>query len=211
MITGVFVGLALAVQSIAQFKAVGLEDRLGLFINLSLVRELGPVLAGLMLAGRVGGAFTAELGTMKVTEQIDALRSMGADPLRYLVAPRFLACLLLTPILTFYCDLMGSMAGWLITVGIYDVPSGPYWEYTAVNIVRWDLFTGIVKSIFFGGSIGLIGCYKGFTCRHGAEGVGRACTESFVAVFIVILALDFFIGYLLLAIYTSLWGFQAII
>ncbi|MGB9623648.1 MAG: MlaE family ABC transporter permease, partial [Phycisphaerae bacterium] len=104
MITGTFVGLVLAVQAFDQLANVGLQDRMGVLVNLSVIRELGPVLAGVMLAGRVGGALTAELGTMNVTVQIDALRAMGADPIRYLVVPRFLACLLLTPILTFYCD-----------------------------------------------------------------------------------------------------------
>jgi len=211
MITGFFVGSVLAVQAYKQFKDVGLENRMGVLVNLSVVRELGPVLAGVMLAGRVGGAFTAELGTMRVTEQLEALRSMGADPIRYLVVPRFLACLLLTPLLTFYCDLMGSFAGWVITVLLYKVPSEPYWYYVAQNIEWWDLFTGFVKSVFFGGTIALIGCYKGFRCRHGAEGVGRACNESFVASFIAILATNFFLSYLMQQIYLNIWGFKPLL
>ena len=211
MITGFFVGSVLAVQAYAQFKAVGLEDRMGVLVNLSVVRELGPVLAGVMLAGRVGGAFTAELGTMRVTEQIEALRSMGADPIRYLVVPRFLACFLLTPLLTIYCDIMGSLAGWLITVQLYNVPEEPYWHYVAISIEWWDIFTGFVKSLFFGGAIALIGCYKGFRCGHGAEGVGQACNESFVASFISILVMNFFISYLMQQIYVNVWGFKPLL
>ena len=211
LVTGLFVGLVLAVQAFQQFQSVGLEERMGVVVNLSIVCELGPVLAGVMLAGRVGGALTAELGTMNVTEQIDALRSMGSDPIRYLVVPRFLACLLLTPLLTWYCDIMGALAGWGITVKMYGVPSEPYWFYTAQAVERWDLFVGMIKSFAFGGTIGLIACYKGFTCRPGAQGVGRACTEAFVASFIAILVLDFFIAYLMQNIYRSVWGFIPLI
>lgn len=211
MVTGFFVGSVLAVQAYGQFKEVGLDDRMGVLVNLSVVRELGPVLAGVMLAGRVGGAFTAELGTMSVTEQIEALRSMGADPIRYLVVPRFLACLLLTPLLTFYCDITGSLAGWLISVPLYKVPSEPYWYYVAQSIETWDLFIGFVKSLFFGGTIALIGCYKGFRCAQGAEGVGRACNESFVASFLAILIMNFFISYFMQEIYQNVWGFKPLL
>ena len=134
LITGVFVGMVLAIQAIEQFMSVGLADRMGVIVSLSVVRELGPVLAGVMLAGRVGGALAAELGTMNVTEQLDALRSMGTDPIRVLVAPRFLACVLLTPVLTLYCDLMGVCGGWLICVPIFDIPNDVYWDYTAAAL-----------------------------------------------------------------------------
>lgn len=210
MITGTFVGLVLAVQAFDQLASVGLENRMGVLVNLSIVRELGPVLAGVMLAGRVGGALTAELGTMNVTEQIDALRAMGADPLRYLVVPRFLACLLLTPILTFYCDVMGAIGGWVVTVLVFNVPSEPYIFFSAEAVTTWDLFCGALKSLFFGGAIGAIACYKGFTCRFGAEGVARACTEGFVIGFIVILILDFFLGLALKSAYEAIWGFKAV-
>jgi len=211
LITGTFVGLVLAVSSVAQFKSVGVEDRIGVVINISIVRELGPVLAAVMLAGRIGGALTAELGTMNVTEQIDALRCMGADPMRYLVAPRFLACLFFSPVLTIYCDLMGFLGGWFIAVVIHDIATGPYWDYSAAAIEWFDLITGFLKSVIFGGSIGLISCYKGFHCRPGAEGVGRACTEAFVSSFIAILILDFFIAYFMQALYSAIWGFKSII
>ena len=211
MITGTFVGLVLAVQSYDQLKAAGFEQRMGVLVTITLVQELGPVLAGVMVAGRVGGALTAELGTMRVTEQISALTVMGADPIRHLVVPRFLACLLLTPLLTFFCDLCGSLAGWFIAVQLKGIPSTPYWYYIEEAIERWDVMVGFIKSIVFGGAIGVIACYKGFHCRPGAEGVGRACTESFVVSFIVILITDFFVGYFLSGLYRAFYGFKSLV
>jgi phospholipid/cholesterol/gamma-HCH transport system permease protein len=211
LVTGVFVGLVLAVQSYDQLEAAGFAERMGVLVNVSLVKELGPVLAGVMVAGRVGGALTAELGTMNVTEQLDALRVMGSDPIRYLVVPRFLACVLLTPVLTIYCDAMGALAGWFVAVVMKGVPSEPYWFYTADAVEMWDMAVGGVKSVVFGGAIGLIACYKGFNCRTGAEGVGRAVTESFVAIFITILATDFLIATSAQGLYKSLYGFRSLI
>lgn len=211
IVTGTFVGLVLAIQSYDQLRAAGFETRMGVLVTITLVQELGPVLAGVMLAGRVGGALTAELGTMRVTEQISALRVMGADPIRQLVVPRFLACLLLTPLLTFFCDLFGSLAGWFVAVVLKDIPSGPYWWYIEDAIVTWDVAVGFVKSLVFGGLIGIIACYKGFHCRAGAEGVGRACTESFVVSFILILVTDFFLGSFLSGLYRGLYGFKALV
>ena len=210
-ITGVFVGLVLAVQSYDQLKAAGFEQSMGTLLTLTLVRELGPVLAGVMLAGRVGGALTAELGTMRVTEQISALQVMGSDPIRHLVVPRFLACLLLAPLLTFICDICGSLAGWFIAVQLKHIPSSPYWYNISANVETYDLMTGFIKSIVFGGVIGLIACYKGFFCRAGAEGVGRACTEAFVTSFIVILVIDFFLGAFFSGLYTALYGFKPLV
>jgi phospholipid/cholesterol/gamma-HCH transport system permease protein len=211
LITGAFVGMVLAVQAIEQFQAAGLEDRMGSVVNLAVVRELGPVLAGIMLAGRIGGALTAEIGTMNVTEQIDALRSMGVDPIRYLVAPRVLACFLLAPLLTLYADLTGSIGGYFISVVQRGVDAGPYWENTRAAVENYDLFSGVLKSFFFGAALGLISCYKGFYCRPGAEGVGRACTEAFVASFIAILALDYLLAEILQAISINLYGYRSLI
>ena len=140
MITGAFVGMVLAAQSVLQFKAVGLEARLGAIVNLSVVRELGPVLAAVMLAGRVGGALSAELGTMRVTEQIDALRAMGADPIRVLVVPRFLACLLLLPFLVLYADFTGILGGYIIGVYVYQINAGEFWEHAARTVEMFDIF-----------------------------------------------------------------------
>ncbi len=209
LITGMFVGMVLAVQTVEQFQAIGLGEHMGSIVSLSVLRELGPVLSGIMLAGRVGGALAAELGTMRVTEQMDALRAMGTDPIRYLAVPRFLSCLLLTPLLTFYSDVMASMGGWYISVQIYGVQSYGYWKYAADSVEWWDFLSGAVKSILFGGALGLIACYKGFTCRPGAEGVGRATTDSFVASFMAILILDFFSSVFLQALYRGIWGFKS--
>ena len=126
MITGAFVGMTLAVQAYDQLAGMGLEERLGVLINISVVKELGPVLAAIMLSGRIGGALTAELGTMNVTEQIDAVRSMGTDPVKYLVAPRIMALLLLTPILIIYTDLMGILGGYFISVIQFGINSNAY-------------------------------------------------------------------------------------
>lgn len=211
MLTGTFIGMVLIEQGWSQFDAAGMADRLGAIVNISVVSELGPVLAGVMLAGRVGGALTAELGTMNVTEQLLALRSMGADPVRFLVTPRFLACLLLSPILTIYADLMGVLGAWFVYSGIKGADSEPYWRFTSEIVQLWDLGTGMIKALIFGGAIGLISCYKGFTCRPGAEGVGRACTQSFVASFIAILVLDFFLNVVINGLYARWFGFRSLI
>jgi len=203
--TGAFVGMVLALQSYYQFDALGRASWSGAVINLSVVKELGPVLAGVMIAGRVGGALAAGLGTMKVTEQIDAMRALGADPIRYLVVPRFVACFLLIPFLTVYCDFVGILGGYLVTWG-YGVDTYEYWQHSADVVENWDIFTGVLKSCFFGAAIALISCYKGFQSRMGAEGVARAATEAFVVSFMAILLLDFFIVMLLQGIYDVVWG-----
>lgn len=209
MLTGMFIGMVLIVQGWAQFDAANMADRLGAIVVISVCSELGPVLAGVMLAGRAGGALTAELGTMNVTEQIDALRVMGADPMRVLVVPRFIACLLLTPVLTIFSDALGVAGGWLVSVKAFDIPAQHYWLYSARGVDTWNIFEGLIKAFFFGGAIGLIGCYKGFTCGAGASGVGRATTESFVASFIAIIVLNFFFASLLRDWYVTIWGFRS--
>jgi len=210
-ITGLFIGMVLAVQAFVQFEAVGIEDYLGSVINLSVVRELGPVLAGIMLAGRVGGALTAQLGTMRVTEQIDALRCMGTDPIRHLVVPRLVACVVLAPLLTCYADVMGVFGGYAISAKVFGVSEILYWRYSAQSLELWDISCGLIKSVLFGAAIAMVSCYKGFTCRSGAEGVGRACTEAFVASFVAILVLDFFMAVLLKGLYELIWGFKSVL
>ena len=173
---------------------LGLETRLGAVINMTLVRELGPVLAATMLAGRVGSAMAAELGTMRVTEQIDALSAMGANPIRYLVVPRFLACFFLIPTLTVMADFMGVAGGHFYSILVLGIDIHHYW-YNSAQFVGWfDLFVGIFKSVFFGSAIAMVSCYQGFNCSPGAEGVGRASTASFVYSFVMILVLDLFLG-----------------
>lgn len=204
-LTGAFIGMVLAVQSYFQFRQLGLETRLGGVINMSLVRELGPVLAATMLAGRVGSAMAAELGTMRVTEQIDALDSMGANPIRYLVVPRLIACALLIPPLTVMADFMGVIGGYFYSIYLLDIDSHHYWFNAREFVGSWDLFTGLFKSLFFGTAIALISCHRGFRCDAGAEGVGRAATAAFVYSFVAILVLDLFLGMGLDSVYFMFW------
>jgi len=211
MITGAFVGMILAVNAYDQLAGMGLEERLGVLINVSVVKELGPVLAAVMLAGRVGGALTAELGTMNVTEQIAAVQSMGTDPIKYLVAPRVIACLLLTPVLIIYADLLGILGGYFVSVIQLDINSRAYWDFSAQGVELWDVSTGVLKGFFFGGAIAGISCYKGFTCKEGAQGVGQACTEAFVGSFISILALNFIFALIMKAIYNTFWTLQPLL
>ncbi|HTW95544.1 MAG TPA: ABC transporter permease [Tepidisphaeraceae bacterium] len=209
-IVGAFIGMVMAVETLPQFRSIGQEGRLGSVIFLSVVKQIGPVLAAVMLSGRVGGALAAELGTMNVTEQLDALRVMGSDPIRYLVVPRVVACVLLTPILTMYSDAMGMGGGWLVAVKFLGVPGHPFWKYAQQGVDMWSINEGIIKSFFFGAAIGLISCYKGFNCGSGASGVGRACTESFVASFVAIIVMNFFFADIARGWHTALFGNQSI-
>lgn len=204
-LTGTFIGMVLAVQSYYQFHAIGLESHLGVVINTSLVRELGPVLAATMLAGRVGSAMAAVLGTMRVTEQIDALTTMGADPVHYLVVPRFLSCILLIPALTIMADFMGIVGGYFYSVNVLGIDHASYLTHSRDGVVGFDLFSGIFKSVFFGGVIAVISCYQGFNCRAGAEGVGKAATSAFVYSFVMILAIDLFLNIILDKIYFMMY------
>lgn len=204
-ITGTFIGMVLAVQAHSQFAAMGMATRLGSVINISLVKELGPVLAATMLAGRVGSSMAAELGTMRVTEQIDALSALGTNPIRYLVVPRFLACVLLIPLLTLMADFMGVIGGAVISTQVMGVDAFHYWLHSRRYVGSLDLFAGVFKSFFFGAAIALISCHRGFHSKAGAEGVGKAATEAFVYSFIAILFLDFCIGIVWNAVYYSIW------
>ncbi len=205
LITGGFIGMVLAVQTYDQFAMMNMENQLGAVINVTLVKELGPVLAALMLAGRVGSAMAAELGTMRVTEQIDALTALGANPVRFLVVPRFLACFLLIPLLTLVGDAVGMLSGWVFSTKVLGVHSFYYWQHSIEFITVYDVMSGVVKSVFFGASIALIACHRGFHSRAGAEGVGRAATESFVYSFVAILLFDFLLGTLFMKLYYVIW------
>lgn len=204
-ITGTFIGMVLAVQAHNQFALMGLETRLGSVINISLVKELGPVLAATMLAGRVGSSMAAELGTMRVTEQIDALVALGTNPIYYLVVPRFLACVLLIPLLTLMADFMGVIGGAVVSTQLLKVDAYHYWYHSREYVGGLDLMAGVFKSYFFGAAIALISCYRGFNSRAGAEGVGQAATEAFVFSFIAILFLDFLIGIVWNNTYNIIW------
>jgi phospholipid/cholesterol/gamma-HCH transport system permease protein len=196
-LTGAFIGMLLALEGYRQFQTIAQEARLGGVINLGLVKQLGPVLAAVMLAGRVGCSLTAELGTMRVTEQLDAMRAMGSDPVRVLVVPRFLACVLVIPALTVVSNLCGVIGGFLITTRFYDADQDLYWRYSSQFIGWFDIVSGMVKSVFFGAGIGLVACWKGFSCKPGAEGVGEATTDSFVTAFLTIIAMSLVLAKLL--------------
>src|SRR6516165_9330439 len=146
-VTGVFIGMVLAVQAYSQFHQIGMETSLGAAIHLSVVRELGPVLTAFMLAGRIGSAMAAQLGTMKVTEQIDALACLGVDPVRYLVAPRFVASLVMIPLLTVIADLMGLVGSTAICINVFHIESHHYWEHAKAYVEVWDVAVGMSKSI----------------------------------------------------------------
>jgi phospholipid/cholesterol/gamma-HCH transport system permease protein len=196
-ITGAFTGMVLAAQTYFQFHRVRLDHATLAVVSVSMCAELGPVLAGLMVSGRVGAALAAELGTMRVTEQIDALRTLAAHPIDYLVVPRFLAVLIAMPLLTVASIAIGIGAGY----GICRVFMGPFASYAYNNMVYYtgpeDFITGIIKAIVYGGIIGMVSCYKGMSCREGAEGVGRATTEAVVYSSITILITNFFLTLIL--------------
>lgn len=204
LVTGGFIGMVLAVQSYDQLRSVRMEATLGTVINLTLVKELGPVLAAVMLAGRVGSSIAAEIGTMKITEQVDALRMLGADPIQYLVVPRFLGCFLLIPLLTVFADAAGLVGGWFFSTQLLGVDSSHYWIHSEEMISGFDFAGGIFKSFFFGAAIAIIACHRGFQCDAGAEGVGKAATESFVFSFVAIMALDFILS-IILAVTQQFW------
>ncbi len=208
MLGGGFIGAVLAVEAYPQFKAIGAGSRIGSVIVISVVKQIGPVLTAVMLAGRLGGAMTAELGTMRVTEQIDAMRVMAADPIRTLVVPRVLACIIMTPVLTVFSDSIGILGGWFISVGVEGVRNYPFWHYAQTGMNMFTVFVGLIKAFFFGVTISSIACYKGFRCGNGAQGVGRACTESFVTGFCVILIANFILAVLLTNIYIMFWPNQ---
>lgn len=203
--TGGFIGMVLAVQTIDQLKMMGLENQLGAVINASLVRELGPVLAAVMLAGRVGSSIAAELGTMKVTEQIDALDALGADPIKTLVVPRVWACVLLIPALTLMADGIGIASGYVFSTTALGIDAFHYWHYSVNFVTVYDIVSGLAKSLFFGAAISVISCHEGMHSGAGAEGVGRAATDAFVRSFIAILLLDLVLGMIVSPLYWMLW------
>lgn len=205
-IVGAFIGMIMAVEMYNQFALLGMENRLGGIIDISVVRQIGPVLASVMIAGRVGGAVSAELGTMRVTEQIDALAAMGANPIGHLVVPRVAACLIMVPILTLFSDLMGIIGAQLVTVNGFGVDAIEYRRFSREFVETYDLMSGVIKSVFFGLAIGLISCYKGFYCRPGAAGVGQAATDAFVTSFLAIIAMNLFLAKFLGDLYLMIWG-----
>jgi phospholipid/cholesterol/gamma-HCH transport system permease protein len=185
-----FTGIVLAMQSAYQLAQLGAEMYVASLVAVSMARELGPVLTALVVAGRVGAAITAELGTMKVTEQIEALQAMALNPVRFLVVPRFLALIVMLPCLTIFGDLIGMVGGYLVGVMNIGINSGMYIDITFEFLTLKDIYTGLVKSVFFAMIISLIGCYMGLNTSGGAEGVGRSTTISVVSSFIMVILAD---------------------
>jgi len=189
-LTALFTGMVLALQGAYQMQKIDARAYVANLVSLSMLRELGPVLTALVVAGRVGASITAELGTMRVTEQIDALETMATNPIKFLIVPRFAAIMVMLPLLTIYSDLIGIFGGYLVGVFKLGIGSRMYINMTFTPLVLKDFFTGIAKSICFAALIGIISCYQGFTTEGGAEGVGRATTFSVVLSFIMIIAAD---------------------
>jgi len=193
LITGGFTGMVLALQSYNGFKRFNAEAFVGTVVALSMTRELGPVLTGLMVSGRVGSAMAAELGTMQVTEQIDALYTLAINPIQYLIVPRLLASMIVVPILTVFADLMGILGGFLISVYLLDANPTTYTKRTYDFLDLDDIYIGLFKALVFGMIIAAIGCYQGFTTRGGAEGVGRSTTKAVVMSSLLILVANYFV------------------
>ena len=191
--TAVFTGAVLALQSYTGFSRFSAESAIPNIVVVSLTRELGPVLAGLMVAGRVGAAMAAEIGTMRVTEQIDALTTLSTDPFKYLVAPRLIAGIVTLPILVLVADIIGVLGGYLVGVYKLDFNDGAYIRNTLDFLQFQDVFSGLVKAAVFGFLITLMGCYHGYTSKGGAQGVGMATTNAVVSASMLILTSNYFI------------------
>jgi phospholipid/cholesterol/gamma-HCH transport system permease protein len=192
-LTAIFSGAVLALQSYSGFSRFNAESTIATVVVLSITRELGPVLAGLMVAGRVGASMAAEIGTMKVTEQIDALRTLSTNPFRYLVAPRVIAGVLMLPFLVLIADIIGVMGGYLVSVHSLGFSSGPYINNTVKFLETIDVVSGLTKAAVFGFIISIMGCYFGYNSKGGAEGVGIATTNAVVAASITILLFNYII------------------
>ena len=191
-LVSLFIGFIFALQTAYFMQRIGSELYIASLVALSLVRELGPVITALVVAGRVGAAITAELGSMQVTEQIDALETLATNPIKYLVVPRFLALIVVMPLLTLYADTIGIFGSYLICTLKLGISSSLYLNVTFEALFYKDLLTGLLKTVFFGMIIALVSCYEGFNVEGGAEGVGRATTKSVVASFIMVIAADCF-------------------
>lgn len=196
-LTAIFTGMVLALQSYTGFSRFEANSAIPTIVALSVTRELGPVLAGLMVAGRVGAAMAAELGTMRVTEQIDALTTLSTDPYRYLIAPRLLAGLLMLPLLVLVADVIGVMGGFLVSVLLLDFTVSGYLNSTFEFLELRDITSGLIKATAFGFIVSLMGCYQGFNSRGGAQGVGTATTRAVVTGSIAILLFNYIITQLL--------------
>lgn len=200
-LTSFFTGMVLALQTGFSSRNIFNEPvYVGTVVGFSLVKELGPVLTAVVIAGRVGAAIAAELGTMKVTEQIDALHTLGTNPIKYLAVPRFIACLTVIPLLTVLSIATGIIGGFIVSVYKLHIPSSVYYDDIFNFMQLNDFFHGLIKSFFFAIIIVIVSCYKGFECSGGAEGVGKATTSAVVVSMVLILVSDYFITALLVSL-----------
>jgi phospholipid/cholesterol/gamma-HCH transport system permease protein len=199
VLTSLFTGMVLALQTGYSFRKVFNEPiYVGTVVGLSLTKELAPVLTSVVVSGRVGAAIAAELGTMKVTEQLDALYTLGTNPIKFLAVPRFIACLICIPILTLMADFVGIMGGLIVSIYRLSIPRVTYMN--EIRALTWKEGThGLMKSVAFAAIIAIISCYKGFTCEGGAEGVGKATTSAVVISMVLVMVLDYFLSALLVA------------
>jgi phospholipid/cholesterol/gamma-HCH transport system permease protein len=193
ILTGAFTGAVLALQTYYGFSKFNAETLVGSIVTLSMTRELGPVLTALMVTARAGSAMAAELGTMRVTEQIDALDVMAANPIKYLVVPRIVAAVLMLPLLTVVCDFVGVIGGYFVGVVLLNINPGLFMSKIYEIVELGDIFNGLIKASCFGLILSLVGCHKGFHTTGGAEGVGRATTEAVVLSSVLILVSDYFL------------------
>ena len=194
VLTGFFTGGVLTLQTYPTLASYGAVDQLGYLVSLSLVRELGPVLTALMVTGRVVSAISAELGSMVVSQQIDAMRALGTDPVRKLVAPRIIALIITLPLLTVLADVIGIGGGWAVSIGLYDLPSSMFITSVRDGITTDDIIGGIIKPLVFGFLMGTVACYKGLKTEGGTVGVGRSTTSAVVLASIVVIISDFFLA-----------------
>ena len=200
LLTGFFTGAVLALNTGITLDQFGARDFVGRLISASMVKELGPVLTGLMLAGRVGSGIAAELGSMMVTDQINALRALGTDPVRKLVVPRLMAGFFMTPVLTIIANAVGIVGGWIIAVTQLRVASSLYWTSIIEGLYLQDAWMGLIKPFFLGFVIVSIGCHVGLRASGGTQGVGRATTNAVVAASVAVIAVDFFLTRLLITL-----------
>lgn len=192
-ITGFSTGAVLVVQIGYQFTQLGAQRYVGGVVSMAMARELAPILTAIVVAGRVGSSIAAELGTMKITEQIDALETMAANPVEYLVLPRFWGCVIMLVMLTIFTNVVGMIGGSLVAVHQIGMTMSTFSDSILQNLKIFDLMGGLFKGLIFGGLIGIIGCYKGFTTEHGAEGVGKSTTGAVVLAIVWILAVNYFL------------------
>lgn len=198
LLSGLFTGMVLALQGIYAFRKFGSEAFLGPAVAFSLIRELGPVLTALVVTGRAGSAMTAEIGIMRITEQVDALKSMAVNPLQRLVSPRLLAGVIALPLLTALCDVIGIFGAYLVGVELMGMSPGTFFGEMRDKIEMRDVMVGVWKSLAFGLLVTWVCCYKGYHCGHGAEGVGRATTSAVVLSSVLILVGDYFLTSILI-------------